>query len=133
VRPLILVVALFVFPRLLDASTLTTTSFCNPYPQGANPESTLFLASDGNFYGTTYQGGFSNDGTIFKLTPEGVLTTLITFNGTNGANPFAELIQGSDGNFYGTTLYGGSSNDGTVFQLTPGGTFTTLVNFNSSQ
>ena len=56
---------------------------------------------------------------MFKISANGVLTTLHAFTGGNdGANPSAALVQGSDGNFYGTTEYGGVSGAGTVFRLT---------------
>jgi uncharacterized repeat protein (TIGR03803 family) len=77
----------------------------------------LAQGSDGNFYGTTYNGGVNNDGTVFMMTPAGVLTTLITFDGANGSGPSAVLVQGSDGNFYGTTSGGGAFGQGVVFQL----------------
>jgi uncharacterized repeat protein (TIGR03803 family) len=99
---------------------------------GVAPVAGLVLASDGNFYGTTQVGGSSNNGTVFKMTPAGVLTTLVAFSGANGANPYAALIQGSDGNFYGTTYFGGSSNNGTVFKMTPAGVLTTLVSFSGA-
>lgn len=89
----------------------------------------LVLGSDGNFYGTTWNSGSSKRGTIFKATPAGVLTTLVTFNIENGANPSGSLVQGNDGNFYGTTYGGGSNDDGTVFKMTPAGALTTLVSF----
>jgi uncharacterized repeat protein (TIGR03803 family) len=74
--------------------------------------------SDGNFYGTT-EGTDSgvSFGTIFKITPAGVLTTLASFDSANGNEPLAGLVQASDGNFYGTTVLGGSSSVGVVFQL----------------
>ena len=74
-------------------------------------------------------------GTVFKVTTNGTLTTLVSFNCTNGANPHAALTLGNDGNFYGTTANGGSSSsiDGTVFKVTTNGTLTTLVSFNGSQ
>jgi uncharacterized repeat protein (TIGR03803 family) len=88
----------------------------------------LVLGRDGNYYSTTNNGGTSGDGTVFKVTPAGVLTTLVNFNGTNGTNPFGGLVLGTDGNFYGTTWGGGSSGDGTVYKMTPSGVLTTLVN-----
>jgi uncharacterized repeat protein (TIGR03803 family) len=87
--------------------------------------------SDGSFYGITIGGGTSNKGTIFKLTTDGVLTTLYSFTGGgDGRNPIGRLTQGSDGNFYGTTVGGGSTNDyGTVFRFSPDGVFTSLYWF----
>jgi uncharacterized repeat protein (TIGR03803 family) len=98
---------------------------------GEHPYAGVIQGSDGNFYGTTYQGGTSGYGTVFKLTPSGTETVLYSFAGSSsdGANPEAGLIQGSDGNFYGNTYLGGASNLGTVFQLTPSGTETVLRAF----
>ena len=93
----------------------------------------VFLANDGNFYGTTEEGGTGLYGTVYKMTPEGTLTTLYNFcsqpNCTDGESPMAALIQASDGNLYGTTAFGGSNGWGTVFRVTSGGTLTTLYNF----
>jgi uncharacterized repeat protein (TIGR03803 family) len=77
----------------------------------------LVLGSDGNFYGTTLGGGSNNLGTVFQLTPAGVVTTLVSFDGANGSGPSASLVQGSDGNFYGTTSGGGAFGNGVIFQL----------------
>ena len=66
------------------------------------------------------------------MTTDGVLTTLVSFNGTNGAHPLAGLVLGSDGNFYGTTANGGSSDYGTVFKVTTNGVLTSLVSFNGT-
>lgn len=117
-------------------------SFAASGTNGAYPEANLTLGSDGNFYGTTESGGASTNGTIFMVTTNGILTTLVNFNGTNGANPLAALTLGPDGNFYGTTEYGGNTigktnlngrlGGGTVFQVTTNGTLTTLVNFNGT-
>jgi len=99
---------------------------------GAGPEARLIRGSDGNFYGSTRYGGAHNDGTVFKLTPSGRLTTLYSFGSQegDGSEPYASLIQGSDGNFYGTTELGGANRFyGTVFKLTPSGTLTTLHSF----
>src|SRR5206468_2927551 len=90
----------------------------------------------GNFYGTTAFGGSPGWGTVFKLTPSGVLTTLHVFCVTtcaDGANPPSGLTLGSDGNFYGVTNGGGSAygngGAGTVFKIAPDGTFTTIYSF----
>jgi uncharacterized repeat protein (TIGR03803 family) len=118
---------------------------------GADPVAALVQGSDGNFYGATSQGGpnglvISNmfgsfpapgDGTIFKLTPSGKLTTLYSFgtihdadgNALDGQTPAAPLVQASDGAFYGTTTDGGTNSDGTIFKITPDGKFTPLYSF----
>jgi uncharacterized repeat protein (TIGR03803 family) len=102
---------------------------------GEAPQAELLLGSDGNFYGTTRDGGTNNKGTVFKMKPNGTLKTLVNFSGTGtspGAQPYAGLIQGSDGNFYGTTRGGGTFNKGTVFQMKPNGKLSTLVNFDGT-
>jgi uncharacterized repeat protein (TIGR03803 family) len=104
---------------------------------GSFPFAGLVLGSDGNFYGTTYNGGASAFGTAFKMTPAGVLTTLVSFNNTNGSSPqYAALVQGTNGNLYGTTPYDtipyGGPGNGTVFSMTSAGLLTTLTVFNST-
>ncbi len=104
---------------------------------GQSPYGGLVQGSDGNFYGTTEFGGANNgNGTVFKITPRGTLTSLYSFAGSDGANPHAGLVQGSDGNFYGTTEFGGTgqcaNRCGTVFKITPSGTLTTLYDFAGS-
>jgi uncharacterized repeat protein (TIGR03803 family) len=102
---------------------------------GEHPYAGVIQGSDGNFYGTTYQGGASGYGTVFKLTPSGTETVLYTFTGGtgtgsgDGAYPEAGVIQGSDGNFYGNTLQGGAGGFGIVFKLTPSGSETILHAF----
>jgi uncharacterized repeat protein (TIGR03803 family) len=94
---------------------------------GASPHAPLVQGTDGNFYGTTYSGGYKQNGTIFRVSPSGGFLSLFNFHGANGSNP-AGLIQGSDGAFYGTTVNGGASNAGVVFKLANGG-FTVLHSF----
>ena len=80
----------------------------------------MIRGSDTNLYGTTIYGGASNDGTVFKLTPSGSLSTYSFCSQANcadGENPDASLIQASNGTFYGTTEEGGAHGFGTVFQL----------------
>jgi uncharacterized repeat protein (TIGR03803 family) len=97
---------------------------------GANPTAELVQTPNGVLYGTTFDGGApSSDGTVFKIIPAGVLTTLHSFHGPDGKLVRAGLVQGKDGKFYGTTESGGASGDGTVFSITPSGTLTTLHSF----
>src|SRR5438128_1277274 len=126
------------------ASDGSLTSFAefngtNGYPFQGGP---LVRGLDGNFYGTTFAGGTNVfcRGTIFRLATNGILTGLVSFNGTNGWQPEAGLVLGSDGDFYGTTAYGGKSYKrtmgspltvpGTVFKISVDGQFTNLVSFN---
>jgi uncharacterized repeat protein (TIGR03803 family) len=119
----------------ISASGVLTTlySFCPNglyhCSDGAGPFAGLVQATDGNFYGTTQLGGASNDGTVFKVTPGGKLTTLHSFSGTDGSDPVAPLVQASDGNLYGTTQQDGAYGAGTIFRITPGGRLTTIYNF----
>jgi uncharacterized repeat protein (TIGR03803 family) len=94
------------------------------------PPQPFVLGSDANLYGTTQYGGTNDLGTVFQMTTNGTLTTLISFGGTNGAYP-NELVQGSDGGFYGTTQYGGTNEQGTIFKITTNGIFTLLYSFSS--
>jgi uncharacterized repeat protein (TIGR03803 family) len=123
--------------KVTTNGTLTTLVSFNG-TNGMNPYAALTLGNDGNFYGTTFYGGSffggvqDGYGTVFKMTTNGTLTTLFSFNGTNGAEPCAGLTLGNDGNYYGTTQAGGSSGDGTIFQVTTNGTLTTMVSFNGA-
>jgi uncharacterized repeat protein (TIGR03803 family) len=104
---------------------------------GADPFDGLTEANNGDFYGTTVNGGSAGQGTVFKMTSAGSITILHSFfDGSvksDGTDPVAELIQATDGNFYGTTFYGGANgpvaNSGTVFEMTPSGSVTILHSF----
>lgn len=117
--------------RITSGGMLTTLySFGSQAGDGAEPIVPLIQATDGNFYGTTQEGGTNNLGTIFKITPGGTLTTLYSFPGyIDGSSPLAPLIQATDGNLYGTAVAGGASYFGTVFRFTPSGALTTLYSF----
>jgi uncharacterized repeat protein (TIGR03803 family) len=120
-----------VFRMSSDGTLAPVYFFCADArcPDGRNPFGGLVQGTDGNLYGTTIGGGAGFAGTVFKLSLEGQLVRLHSFDTTDGANPFAGLIQASDGNFYGTTLDGGANGAGTIFQITPAGTLTTLYSF----
>jgi len=127
-----------VFKLTPDGVFTTLYGFCSldGCRDGGPPYDGLVQGTDGNFYGTTYQGGaYGNYGTVFKITPAGALLTLYSFCGqldcTDGYNPEAGLVQGADGNFYGTTYSGGKlgTGVGTIFKITPAGALTTLYVF----
>lgn len=112
-----------------NLSTLVTFDRAN----GNYPTSTLAQDAAGNFYGTTWLGGPYNNspcypagcGTIYKVTANGTLTTIYSFDGSQGFGP-ESLMRAADGNFYGTTIGG----QGTIFKITSEGTLTTLFSFN---
>lgn len=118
----------------MDTAGVITTlhSFAGQPFDGAYPEAALIQGSDSNFYGTTYNGGASNSGTIFKMDSSGIVAILHSFAGNDGSFPAAGLVQGSDGNFFGTTYYGGANDSGTVFKMDSYGALTTLHSFAGS-
>ena len=112
---------------------------------GSHPQASVIQGTDGNIYGTTKSGGVGDCpgdcGTIFKMTPQGDLTTLYEFCKKGGPcidgdYPVAALLLGKDGNFYGTTSGGGNIPQGnsgvpsgTVFKLTPKGALHQIYSF----
>jgi uncharacterized repeat protein (TIGR03803 family) len=107
--------------KITPSGTLTTLyTFCSQSGDGAYPGAGLVQATDGDFYGTTTEGGANGYGTVFKITPSGALTTLHSFDGTDGEYPNAGLVQDTNGFFYGTTTAGGANGYGTVFSLSVG-------------
>jgi uncharacterized repeat protein (TIGR03803 family) len=116
----------------LPAQTFTTLHrFDNT--DGGSPDAGLIQATNGSFYGTTYNGGANTGGTVFKITPTGALTTLYNFCSqsycTDGGGVYAGLVQSANGDFYGTTVSGGANGYGTVFKITPGDKPTILYSF----
>ena len=123
--------------KITPSGTLTTLDsfLCSQSgcPDGQDPNSALVQATNGYLYGTTQAGGASNGGTIFKMAPNGALTTLYSFCAQSGCpdgvGPFGALVQAANGDLYGTTPSGGVSDGGTIFKMTPSGTLTTLYSF----
>jgi uncharacterized repeat protein (TIGR03803 family) len=98
------------------------------YYSAANPEAPVIIDANGNLFGTTSQGGPSNNGLVFELTPQPntnptafIFATVVNFNGSN-AIPQAGLFLDADGNLIGTTNAGGLNNNGTVFEIAKTGT-----------
>jgi len=127
-----------VFKITPNGMLTTLYSFCSQSgcSDGGGPGA-LVQGTDGNFYGITNGGGATDYGTVFKITPGGMLTTLYSFCSQSGcpdgSGAYSALVQGTDGNFYGTTYFGPAGNScdtcGTLFRITPSGTLTTLHRF----
>jgi uncharacterized repeat protein (TIGR03803 family) len=133
-----------------DAALKTIFSFCAGCPDGEIPYDGLVQGTDGNFYGTTYQGGASGYGTAFKLSfglapfaktvptvglagsPVIVLgqgftgASSVTFNGTAAA-----FTVNSTGTAISTSVPSGATS-GKVKVVTPSGTLSTYVPFTVS-
>ncbi len=127
--PLVASILLAVAAQAPAAPLATLHSFSGP--DGNQPHAGLILGSDGNFYGTTLLGGTGVNpaGTVFRMTPNGDVTTLYTFSfQVTGDEPFAGVVEGSDGAFYGTTR-GSGAYLGNVFRVTSTGVFTDLHGF----
>jgi len=119
-----------------QAQTLTYAAIFDGI-NGGGP-STVIQAMDGNFYGTTSNGGASQLGNVFRVTPTGNITSICDFcsksHCSDGKHPQTAPILGSDGNLYGVTVSGGSnlnggSGWGTVYKMTLDGQLTTLHKF----
>jgi uncharacterized repeat protein (TIGR03803 family) len=104
--------------KLDTTGTETLLHSFTGHPDGWEPEVGLVRDAAGNLYGTTYKGGASVKGMVFKVDATGAETVLYSFHGgAEGWLPEAGLIQDAAGNLYGTTTQGGTYGDGTVFKL----------------
>ncbi len=122
-------IVLLTSPRGHCAVLVNDLHLFGVFTNGANPAQGLVQAGDGSFYGATPNGGASGWGTVFKLTPDGSVTSLHSFTGPDGANPSGSLALGTDGYFYGLTCSGGASNAGVIFRINSVGAFTNLYSF----
>jgi uncharacterized repeat protein (TIGR03803 family) len=101
---------------------------------GSHPRGSLVTGLDGALYGTTSLEGANAQGTVFKLTPDGVVfSKLHDFDVTSGASPYGGLVVGPDNALYGTTRNGGSNLLGIVFRINHDGSgFSKVLDFAST-
>jgi uncharacterized repeat protein (TIGR03803 family) len=132
--------------KVAPGGAVTTIYSFTGGSDGSNPMTSLTLAKDGDFYGTTpapgglYSDSSANVGTVFRVTPAGKLTTLHTFSAlkapylnAEGGDPLAALTVGPGGDLYGTTTTGGKNGTGTIFKMTPAGDLTVVYAFSGGK
>ena len=111
-------------------------NFTGSAGDGAIPLGGLVQGSDGAMYGASEFGGWSRDGTLFKLNGDGTTYSVLygfSSSGGDGASPSGALVQGSDGALYGTASAGGTNDSGSVFKLNTDGTgYAVLYRFGSN-
>ena len=132
--------------RIYKNGNLTTVYSFTGGDDGGSPNGSLVLGRDGNLCGLTSSSGTNSGfGTVFRFKTNGVLTTLVSFNGTNGACPNS-LLQSRDGSVYGTTQFGGVFTNefgsappyegsiqfsyGTIFEIDCNDVFASVISFN---
>jgi len=120
--------AQFAYQRIVSLGDATDS--------GSTPLSSLISGPDGTLYGTTYYGGVSNAGTIFKLNKDGSgYQPLYHFKGSPGdaQYPYGPLAMGTNGVLFGTTEFGGSNSVGALFMMkSDGNGYRVLVHFGGS-
>ena len=130
-----------------DAGTIFSTSVDNPFTlvhtfnaatDGSLPATGLTADGQGNFYGTTTQGGPNNGGVVYKLAVDGTFSVIHAFllggegGDVNGTNPESALVANGTDGFLGTTESGGTSGYGTVYRIGSDGTFAKIHDFTFS-
>ena len=101
---------------------------------GSGPNAGVVRDSAGDLYGTTFTGGASGQGVVYKVAKSGAETVLYNFSGgADGANPYGGVILDSSGNLYGTAWYGGTGDAGVIYEVSAGGVETVLYNFTGAQ
>ncbi|HEY5750501.1 MAG TPA: choice-of-anchor tandem repeat GloVer-containing protein [Chryseolinea sp.] len=112
------------YKKLMDFNGIAT---------GGNPKGSLTEFTDGKLYGMTSSGGTYGYGTIFSITPSGVFTKILDFNGANGKSPVGDLLVSTSGTvMYGTAYAGGANDDGVLFKLENGNQFTKLYDYSKT-
>jgi uncharacterized repeat protein (TIGR03803 family) len=93
------------------------------------PTGPIAQGRDGNLYGVGVNRGANNRGGVYKITPSGAETLLVSFPTSYAEGSCLGLTLGMDGNFYGTCFGGGANGFGLFYQVTPAGVLTDLYDF----
>ncbi len=104
--------------KITPSGTLTVLYDFTGNADGGLTVAPLVLATDGNFYGTSYPG------VAFKISSKGVFKVINKIPTVS----YGPLLQASDGNFYGVTQFGGTFSAGTIYKIA-GKKVTTLYSF----
>ncbi len=116
--------------KMTPSGTVTVLhNFANNGTDGTFPLSSPVLASDGNLYGATQNGGKNNAGTVYRFTPAGVFSIIYTLDPTIGSYAAFSPTQGADGALYLATLYGGSNGCGSLMKLSTAGVLSNSYSF----
>ena len=102
---------------------------------GKWPYGSLMEASNGNFYGTTTQGGANNKGVLFEFNPStNAYTKKLDFDGTaKGTQPHGSLIEANNGKLYGLSAFGGTNDMGVLFEYDPStNSYTKMLDFDGT-
>jgi uncharacterized repeat protein (TIGR03803 family) len=113
----------------LQGAQISEHDFSCLGPDGNSPIAPFIQAADGNFYGTTSNGGTGtlHLGTALEVDAASYTTTLLHNFGQDSGLPWNGLTQGSDGNFYGAVPVSTLSGSGSAYELTAGGIYTELA------
>src|SRR5271165_1371463 len=117
----------------LAPATLSTIASFNPYPSGETPKSNVVFDSQGDLFGTTYNGGYYGAGTVYEIVHgTNTITTVANFDNVHGAHPTGDVVLDDNGNLFGTTSGGGANQVGTIFEIVKGtSAITTIASFNA--
>jgi uncharacterized repeat protein (TIGR03803 family) len=110
--------------ELTPAGTETVLYNFGPFPDGEFPLSGVVFDSSGNLYGTTSEGGASDNGAVYRLAPSGggwIETILHSLSQEEGSVVQAGLVRDASGNLFGAASQTGAYGYGSIFDLVPAG------------
>jgi len=120
------------FGKTAKGAKLTTLYTFTDGGDGGSPYGGVIRDAQGNLYGTTFYGGASGEGSVFRVGKSGHETVLYSFGKTpDGDHPSANLLRDKSGSLYGTNYEGGANGFGAVFKVDSNGTETLIYSFQS--